>query len=248
MQKTKLKDVENTKIELPLIGEALFVPSAKAKYIRISLKPFGGIRVTVPLRTSMRQALAFVETKTDWIIQAQSRVAEREKQYIIFTPDTDFSTKNRKLKLLPWKSGQFRAQLTKDTLKIFYPQDIEIRSDKAQETIRNHITNTLREEAKEYLPKRTKQLAEKHGFSYFGVTVKNISSRWGSCSARNHINLNIHLVRLPEHLSDYVIIHELTHTVHKNHGNIFWQTLNRLTDGKAKLLAAEIKKYHSDKF
>jgi len=73
----------------------------------------------------------------------------------------------------------------------------------------------LRKEAKDYLPQRTELLAAAHGFKYSGVTVKNISSRWGSCSSTNHINLNIHLVRLPEHLSDYVILHELTHTVHK---------------------------------
>ena len=245
------KNVENRKIEshfLPSIGEVQFLPSATARYIRISLKPFCGIRVTVPKRTSILQALSFVETKTDWILRAQSRMIEHEKRRVIFTPDTDFSVKNRKLKLLPWKSGKFRAQLTKDTLTIFYPNDIEISSDKAQETIRNYITETLREEAKEYLPHRTEQLAAEHGFSYCGVTVKNISSRWGSCSAKNHINLNINLIQLPQHLSDYVIIHELTHTIHKNHGPLFWQALNKITNGKAKQLSSELKKFHSDKF
>jgi len=240
--------LENSIIELPVIGDVQFVPSATAKYIRISLKPFGGIRVTVPKRLSIRQALAFVQTKTDWIIQAKERMVEHEKKYIVFTPDTDFSTQKRKLKLLPWKSEKFRAQLTKDTLQIFYPYEIDIRSDNTQKIIRTHIISALREEAKEYLPTRTKQLAAEHGFSFFGVTVKNITSRWGSCSAKNNINLNIHLVRLPQHLSDYVILHELTHTIHKNHGTLFWQTLDKLTKGKAKHLAKEIKKFHTDKF
>jgi len=196
----------------------------------------------------MRQALDFVQTKTDWILQAQARMAEQEKKYVVFTPETDFSTQKRKLKLSPWKSEKFRKQLTKETLQIFYPHEIDIRSDKAQQIIRDHIISALREEAKEYLPLRTEQLAAEHGFSFYGVTVKNITSRWGSCSAKNNINLNIHLVRLPQHLSDYVILHELTHTVHKNHGPLFWQALDKITNGKAKRLATEIKKFHTDKF
>ena len=229
----------------PKIGEVQFVTGASAKYIRISLKPGGIVRVTVPKRASMKEAMAFVETKMDWILKAQSRMATHEKRSTVFTPDTVFSTRNRQLQLIPWKSEKFRSQLSKDTLKIFYPNEIDLQSSQVQEIIRNFIIMALRKEAKEYLPQRTAQLAEAHGLKFSGVTVKNISSRWGSCSATNHINLNIHLVRLPEHLSDYVILHELTHTIHKNHSERFWKQLDTITGGKAKQLAAEIKKYHA---
>lgn len=206
------------------------------------------MKVTVPKRASMRQAMNFVEQKTNWILQAQSRMAVQEKRYTIFTPDTVFSTHSHQLQLLPWRSGQFRVQLSKDTLKIFYPQETDIRSDQSQEIIRDYIIQTIKKEAKEYLPQRTEQLAKIHGFTYRGVAVKNVSSRWGSCSANNHINLNIHLVRLPQHLSDYVILHELTHTIHKNHSDRFWQSLNTITGGKAQQLAAEMKQYHANRF
>ena len=232
-------------VEYPQIGEVQFVQGVAAKYIRISVKTSGGIRVTVPKRASMRTAMAFVETKMDWILRAQSKVAAHENQPVLFTPDTVFSTQNRRVQLLPWKSGQFKAQLSKDTLKIFYPYETDIRSESSQAIIRDYIISTLRKEAKEYLPQRTEQLAAKHGFTYRGVTVKNLSSRWGSCSATNHINLNIHLVRLPQHLSDYVILHELTHTIRKNHSDLFWQSLNKITDGKAKQLAAEMRQYRT---
>ena len=238
-------EIINLKFTYPQIGEVHFVPNVTARYIRITVKPRGEIRVTVPRRTSINMAMAFVETKIDWILRTQSRIAAHEQQYAIFTPDTVFSTQNRRLQLFPWKSEQFRAQLSKDTLKIFYPQDTDIRSERSQEIIRDYIISTIRKEAKEYLPQRTEQLAAEHGFTYRGVTVKNLLSRWGSCSAANHINLNIHLVRLPKHLSDYVILHELTHTVHKNHGDLFWQRLNKITDGKAKQLAAGMKQYRT---
>ena len=230
------------------IGDVEFVQSASAKYVRISVKPFGGVRVTVPKRTTMQLAMEFVEVKKDWILQTQARIASQENRRTIFTPETVFSTQKRQLQLLPWKSEKFRTQLSKDILKIFFPHETDLLSEQAQEIIRNIVIQTLRKEAKEYLPQRTEQLAAAHGFTYCGVTVKNISSRWGSCSAVNHINLNIHLVRLPEHLSDYVILHELAHTVHKNHGELFWKHLNAITGGKVKQYRAEMKQYRADRF
>jgi len=238
---------ERLVVQYPQIGEVHFVSSVTAKCIRISMKPFGGVRVTVPSRASIRTAMAFVETKLDWILKTQSRIAKQEQRRTnnVFTPDTVFSTQKRQLQLLPWKSEQFRVQLSKDTLKIFYPHETDFHSEQVQEIVRNYIISTLRKEAKEYLPQRTEHLAAEHGFTYRGVTVKNLSSRWGSCSVTNHINLNIHLVRLPQRLSDYVILHELAHTVHKNHGDLFWQKLNTVTDDKAKQLAAEMKHHRA---
>ena len=87
-------------------------------------------------------------------------------------------------------------------------------------------------------------LAEKYGLSFADLRVKNLKTRWGSCSSVNNINLNIHLMRLPEHLIDYVILHELAHTIHKNHGKGFWQTLDKFS-GNARLLAKEMRQYRT---
>jgi len=85
-----------------------------------------------------------------------------------------------------------------------------------------------RTEARRLLIGRLRELAEGHGFRYNKVTVKNQRTLWGSCSSRNNINLNINLLRLPGELRDYVILHELVHTRHKNHSREFWRELDRL--------------------
>jgi predicted metal-dependent hydrolase len=100
----------------------------------------------------------------------------------------------------------------------------------------------LRKKALAWLPGRTAELSSIHGFSFNKVTVRASRSRWGSCSASNNINLSLYLMQLPSHLIDYVIIHELVHTVHKNHGPLFWQLLE-MHAGGARALAAEMKKY-----
>ncbi len=99
-----------------------------------------------------------------------------------------------------------------------------------------------RAKARRQLVKRLNELAERYGFTYNRVFIRNQRTRWGSCSARNNINLNINLVRLPEALSDYIILHELVHTRWKHHGWQFWDELNRLVpDGD--LLQQQLKSY-----
>ncbi len=79
----------------------------------------------------------------------------------------------------------------------------------------------MREEAAAVLPKRLAELAGEYGFSYNAVRLKHNSSNWGSCSAKKNINLNISLIRLPDELRDYVMLHELCHLKHMNHGPEF---------------------------
>ena len=96
--------------------------------------------------------------------------------------------------------------------------------------------------AKRKVTRRLKHLAEKHGFTYNRVFIRNQKTRWGSCSNKNNISLNMKVVRLPEELMDYVILHELAHTRVKNHSNAFWVVMNKLVgNGKAK--AASLREY-----
>lgn len=89
--------------------------------------------------------------------------------------------------------------------------------------------------AKIYLPERVQQLAEKHHLTYTSVTCRHQKTRWGSCSHKNAINLNIELMRLPLPLQDYIILHELAHTVHKHHQKPFWDFLESLLPESKKL-------------
>jgi len=96
--------------------------------------------------------------------------------------------------------------------------------------------------AKNMLTGRLKYLAEKHGFTYNRVFIRNQRTRWGSCSHKNNINLNMGIVRLPDELVDYVILHELVHTRKKDHGKAFWTEMDKLV-GDGKKMALMLKSY-----
>lgn len=97
----------------------------------------------------------------------------------------------------------------------------------------------LRQLAKESLPPRLAELAQRYGFEYAGVRIKHNASNWGSCSVRKNINLNLNLVRLPRYLSDYVMLHELCHLRHANHGPEFHALHEGLCVRHLALLAEE---------
>jgi predicted metal-dependent hydrolase len=102
----------------------------------------------------------------------------------------------------------------------------------------------LRAQAKEYLPKELERLSKLHGFYYSEVKIRKSKTRWGSCSSKRTINLSFYLMLLPPHLIEYVLLHELCHTIEMNHSLAFWKLLDKHTGGKAKVLKQEIKKYH----
>ena len=82
-----------------------------------------------------------------------------------------------------------------------------------------------RDQAKIQLTKRLQELSRLTGLDYNRVFIKNQKTLWGSCSSKKNINLNIKLLSLPQHLQDYVIIHELVHTKELNHSPRFWNLL-----------------------
>lgn len=93
----------------------------------------------------------------------------------------------------------------------------------------------LRSEARAALVPRLAELAAQHGFSYNSVRIKNNRSNWGSCSELGNINLNMNLVRVPEHLRDYVMLHELCHLRYLNHGAEFHALLDEVCPGNREL-------------
>jgi len=97
-----------------------------------------------------------------------------------------------------------------------------------------------RGKAKAYLTLRINQLAKKYGFEFNKLFIRNQKTRWGSCSSKNNISLNMKLVFLPVELQDYVILHELVHTREKDHGKKFWNVMDKLV-GDAKGLRKQMR-------
>lgn len=124
-----------------------------------------------------------------------------------------------------------------------YPPDVDPASERVQQVARKAIVAAMREEARLYLPRRVAQLAAVNGLTYSHVVVRDMRSQWGSCSSEGRIGLNIQLMRLPDRLIDMVILHELAHTVHMDHGKEFYSLLDGMLGGRHAELSKELKSY-----
>ncbi|MCQ2479883.1 MAG: M48 family metallopeptidase [Clostridia bacterium] len=138
------------------------------------------------------------------------------------------------------KSGEIivRAPLKLSEKKInsFVEQHsewIEKNLKKVQERKENHPEpdekeiEILRQKAKEYLPERTAYFAEIMGVQYTSLKITSAKTRYGSCSGRNGICYSLYLMQKPMEAIDYVIVHELAHTVHHNHSAQFYALIEK---------------------
>lgn len=86
----------------------------------------------------------------------------------------------------------------------------------------------LADQAVEYIPKRVKYYAEKENFVYNKITIKNLVSRWGSCSTKGNLNFNCLLMLMPDYVIDYIVVHELCHLREMNHSEKFWAEVEKI--------------------
>lgn len=231
-------------INIEHIGQVSFTINKRSRRIRLSIKSDGEIVVTLPPGVPFQDAIRFVESKTDWIAKQQSKI---RAGLTLFSPESCFKTRFHQLAITKGNSEKVYNRVGNGIVQIFIPEKINHEQLRVQEFIKKTLIDVMRWEAKVYLPKRLNELAQKHGFSYQNVSIKNASTRWGSCSSTNNINLNLHLMRVPEHLIDYVLIHELVHTVVKNHGEKFWLLLEQCYPN-ARKADKEMKNYRTQTF
>lgn len=209
-------------INIEQVGSVSFTINERSRRIRLSVKSDGEIVVSMPPTALYLDAIRFVESKTEWLIKQQTKI---QAGLTLFAPESCFKTRFHQLAITKGNTDRVYNRVGNGVIQIFIPEKVNHEQPKVQEFIKKTLIDVMRWEAKIYLPKRLKELAEKHGFKYQDVSIKNTKTRWGSCSFTNNINLNLHLMRVPEHLIDYVLLHELAHTVVKNHGEKFWLLL-----------------------
>jgi len=222
-------------VQFKQIGTVTFSKNRRSKNIKISVKPDKSVLVSFPFYCTMIEVRAFVHKNQAWILHQQQKVDLKKNTFNLN------SKVETKLHSVEFNLGNtFNVETKKTTVLITV---LDFNSDKSQNYIEEIITQIYRFEAKKLLPSQLSYLAEKEGFEYQKVTIRNNKRNWGSCSSKNNISLNLQMMKLPDKLIDYILLHELVHTKIKNHGSKFWEKLNEITNNKARELAKQVKQY-----
>jgi len=222
-------------VQFSQIGLVTFVKNRRSKNIKISVKPNQSVHVSFPFYASSREVTNFVLKNTDWILAQQEKFKAKRNQII---DGSQIKTKLYTVRISEGQKNEARRSGTIVDIKV-----LDLDSEDSRNYIENVLVQIYRYEAKKLLPPRLKELAHNHNFRYNKVTIRNNKRNWGSCSSRNNISLNLQMMKLPDELIDYILLHELVHTEVKNHGPKFWEKLNEITNGQAKLLAKQTRQY-----
>lgn len=198
-------------------GKITIRRSAQATQVRVRVAPDGTLRASLPIYAPVFLVKRLLKNSRDKlrIILAQSQ------------PEYNYENGmqiGKSHTLIVMNSNNQIASVARHGQQIIVnlPDNKQINDHDIARKIRDAIIMALRVEAKSYLPKRLSYLAKKHNFTYEKSRFSHASGRWGSCTSNGTISLNIALMKLPLELIDYVIIHELSHTIHMNHGPDFW--------------------------
>lgn len=232
--------MKQSRIYIENIGSVVLAPRKGASRMTMRINPDQTVRVGYPPFITQKELLDFIQSNYQWIKTHQEKVKSNKPS---FKPGASFETFQHKITFNTTSKKESYATRNKNEVTVFISKYHNIESDEVIAFVERVIEKIYRMEAKDYLPDRVMQLAKQHNFNPQKVFIKKLKSKWGSCSSAGNINLNLFLMKMPVKLIDYIILHELTHLVHLNHGSGFWQKLNELTNGKAKHLDREVKKF-----
>lgn len=182
------------------------------KTLALTIGKDGKLIVRAPYRFPESRIEEFIREKSDWIEKHSSAASERSEQ------------RNERLSVPPAELPLFGklCPVSHEKPYGYIDGSFHLPENMTLEELLPYLRRLYGNIARETLLPRTYLAAERMGFTISSVRINSAKTRWGSCSAAKGINLSRMLIAADPKLIDYVIVHELCHTVHMDHSPQFW--------------------------
>ncbi|MCU7837003.1 MAG: M48 family metallopeptidase [gamma proteobacterium symbiont of Taylorina sp.] len=207
--------------------------SKRAKYMRISVSLEKGIVVVVPKTMSRFHAKKlipeFVRKQQEWILRSINKLQLQNEKKLLSEPcqlpDKIILTALQQTFIIHYISQDNKALVVQqhDDMQLTITGNVE---DKM--SIFKLLELFFKNYARQYLKQRLDQLSREYELPYRRLTIRAQKTRWGSCSSKKNINLNYRLIFMDNKLLDYILVHELLHTIYMNHSKAYWAQLELL--------------------
>jgi len=198
--------------------------------LSLSIREGGSLLIRAPWHLSAGTIMSFVISKESWIIRQRNRVLEKEAA----KKEPGYSNGC----LMPYMGNEYKIELSEAPRKSIAVNDSSIyvasRYPDDPEKVKEIMDIWYLAEAKRHLISRTFELAGLYASETgmpTSVGVRKMKSRWGTCRTNGKIMLNSELIKKRQDLIDSVILHELCHLKHHNHGKEFYALLEKLMPG-----------------
>jgi predicted metal-dependent hydrolase len=196
--------------------------SPRARRLALRIDAAGeAIELVLPRRVSLATGLAFLESRRDWVSERLARLPD----HIPFADGAVvpvFGTPHRIRHVGLRRSGEARSVAVVDG-------EIHVIADPAHlaRRVRDHLIGLARHE----IARRARNLASRIDRRIVRITLRDTTSRWGSCTSAGNLAFSWRLVLAPEAVLDYVVAHEVAHLAEMNHGPRFWRLVETLAPG-----------------
>lgn len=188
--------------------------------------------VSVPARVAQADVDAFIGSHRQWIETKWVEMCRR-----LHAIETELEQRRGQVLLGGVWKPVFGLKSTKRQVELAeMPEKAVLRYNAAKITSKL-VTKALVEKARLELPAHVRRLSKQTGIPFNDLTVRNQQSRWGSCSSKGNLNLNWRLIKCAPLFRDYVIVHELAHTIEFNHSKAFWSLVHKLMPDYRQALA-----------
>lgn len=177
-----------------------------------------GLTVNAPLRASERWLFSVLQDKADWVVSQLDKWQERKAPPIFWAEGSRIPFRGEEfiLTLTPKARGK-SPELLGEVLHVPVGTDAEaVQIEKA-------VTQWYRDEALRVFRECAEYFAPLLQVSPREIRLTSARTQWGSCTAQGVVRLNWQLVKMPLHLIDYVVVHELAHLIEMNHSPAFWR-------------------------
>jgi predicted metal-dependent hydrolase len=207
------------------IGDVVYRKNNRAKNISIRINSSGDIRVTVPAWCTYQRAERFVLEKEVWIIKKAHTIKRKTEELFAWKIGDKVDFLYGSIELVQGSADNIEELQVGNNYIVEIPRLFDPGNQEWREKLLKKLGDIGIREAKQHLPKELERLAQANNLNYTKLSIRRMRTRWGSCSSKDNISLNSGLVFLPRDLMEYVILHELVHTLHKNHSAVFWIAL-----------------------
>lgn len=193
---------------------------SKRKTIALQINSEGHFIVRAPFYATNEEIVRFIKKHINWVLKTKEKIKQRNSQFkkIEFSEGEEF----------PFL-GNFYKLVTRDEIEepLTFNNGFFLNRTfltKAKEVFLNWYKKTAHQIIKERLDFYSKLT----GLTYNSIKINSAKKRWGSCSSKNNLNFSWYLILTPPSCIDYVVVHELVHTLIKNHSKNFWKKVKEI--------------------
>ena len=198
---------------------------SKRKHITLTVQAGGRTVLRAPLRAKEGTLRSFVEAHGEWITRARRRMSSLPEP-----PKPYRFVEGEEILYMGARYPLHLVEKQKSGLVFKEGLGFCLAASHQSEGARL-LENFFRKETRRLCQVYLSHYAPMKGFKPGALRINNAKTRWGSCSARNSLNFSLRLAMVPLACLEYVVVHELCHTQHHNHGAAFWGLVEEILPG-----------------